>query len=126
MTLDQLRAEPGAATVAGGRRTGLGYRHRPRSRTSSGTGVNGDQEWDCLDNGGSGDLAASVRLAEGCEGLVPREQRCCGALESHSGREPSALAKARRTTAVFERLHEDHTGDHVVTNVAACGSSMKE
>jgi glycolate oxidase iron-sulfur subunit len=72
--------------------------------------------------------AATVRVlaAEGCEVLVPREQRCCGALELHSGREPSALARARRTIAVFERLHAERPVDHLVTNVAGCGSSMKE
>ena len=71
---------------------------------------------------------ATVRVlaAEGCEVLVPREQRCCGALELHSGREPSALARARRTIGVFERLHAEHPVDHIVTNVAGCGSSMKE
>lgn len=71
---------------------------------------------------------ATVRVlaAEGCEVLVPREQRCCGALELHSGREPSALARARRTVEVFERLQAEHPVDHVVTNVAGCGSSMKE
>ncbi|MGQ0482338.1 MAG: (Fe-S)-binding protein [Pseudonocardia sp.] len=65
---------------------------------------------------------ARVLAAEGCEVLVPRGQRCCGALELHAGREPSALARARRTIAVFERLDVDT----VVTNVAGCGSSMKE
>jgi glycolate oxidase iron-sulfur subunit len=71
---------------------------------------------------------ATVRVlaAEGCEVLVPREQRCCGALELHSGREPSALARARRTIALFEQLDAEHRVDHVVTNVAGCGSSMKE
>ena len=67
---------------------------------------------------------ATVRVlaAEGCDVLVPREQQCCGALELHSGREDSALARAKREIAVFETLDVDH----VVTNVAGCGSSMKE
>jgi glycolate oxidase iron-sulfur subunit len=67
---------------------------------------------------------ATVRVlaAEGCDVLVPREQQCCGALELHAGREDSALARARREIAVFETLDVDH----VVTNVAGCGSSMKE
>jgi glycolate oxidase iron-sulfur subunit len=67
---------------------------------------------------------ATVRVlaAEGCDVLVPREQKCCGALELHSGREDSALARAKREIAVFETLDVDH----VVTNVAGCGSSMKE
>ncbi len=67
---------------------------------------------------------ATVRVlaAEGCDVVVPRGQQCCGALELHAGREPSALARARRTIACFENLDVDH----IVTNVAGCGSSMKE
>jgi glycolate oxidase iron-sulfur subunit len=68
--------------------------------------------------------AATVRVltAEGCDVLVPAEQRCCGALELHAGREEPALARARRTIEVFERAGVDT----VVANVAGCGSSMKE
>ncbi|HEY4421028.1 MAG TPA: heterodisulfide reductase-related iron-sulfur binding cluster [Pseudonocardia sp.] len=67
---------------------------------------------------------ATVRVlaAEGCDVLVPAGQGCCGALELHAGREDSALARARREIAIYERLDVDH----VVTNVAGCGSSMKE
>jgi glycolate oxidase iron-sulfur subunit len=67
---------------------------------------------------------ATVRVlaAEGCDVVVPRDQRCCGALELHAGREDPALARARRTIAAFEALDVDA----VVTNVAGCGSSMKE
>jgi glycolate oxidase iron-sulfur subunit len=69
---------------------------------------------------------ARVLAAEGCEVLVPRDQRCCGALELHAGREPSALGRARDTIATFERLLASDGVDTVVTNVAGCGSSMKE
>jgi glycolate oxidase iron-sulfur subunit len=65
---------------------------------------------------------ARVLAAEGCDVLIPPDQRCCGALELHSGREPSALARAKKTIETFERLDVDT----VVTNVAGCGSSMKE
>jgi glycolate oxidase iron-sulfur subunit len=65
---------------------------------------------------------ARVLAAEGCEVLVPRGQRCCGALELHAGREQSALVRARRTIGEFEQLPVDV----IVTNVAGCGSSMKE
>jgi glycolate oxidase iron-sulfur subunit len=67
---------------------------------------------------------ATVRVlaTEGCDVLVPREQQCCGALELHAGREDSALARAKREIAVYEKLDVDH----IVTNVAGCGSSMKE
>jgi glycolate oxidase iron-sulfur subunit len=67
---------------------------------------------------------ATVRVlaAEGYDVLVPRDQQCCGALELHAGREAPALLRARREIGVFETLDVDH----VVTNVAGCGSSMKE
>ncbi|WP_226370190.1 (Fe-S)-binding protein [Pseudonocardia oceani] len=67
---------------------------------------------------------ATVRVlaAEGYDVLVPRDQQCCGALELHAGREETALGRARRTIARFETLDVDS----VVTNVAGCGSSMKE
>jgi glycolate oxidase iron-sulfur subunit len=67
---------------------------------------------------------ATVRVlaAEGYDVLVPRDQQCCGALELHAGREAPALGRARRTIARFETLDVDT----VVTNVAGCGSSMKE
>jgi glycolate oxidase iron-sulfur subunit len=67
---------------------------------------------------------ATVRVlsAEGLDVVVPRDQQCCGALELHAGREGPALARARRTIERFERLEVDH----VVTNVAGCGSSMKD
>mgnify|MGYP001038513713 CR=1 FL=1 len=70
---------------------------------------------------------ATVRVlaAEGADVIGPRDQQCCGALELHAGREPSALARARRTIETFEKLLASGV-DHVVTNVAGCGSSMKE
>jgi glycolate oxidase iron-sulfur subunit len=68
--------------------------------------------------------AATVRVlsAEGCDVVIPRSQRCCGALSEHAGREPEALARARRLIDAFQ-----NTGvDTVVVNVAGCGSTMKE
>lgn len=68
--------------------------------------------------------AATVRVlaAEGFDVVVPRDQQCCGALELHSGREAPALVRAKRTIETFEVLGVDA----IVTNVAGCGSSMKE
>jgi len=54
--------------------------------------------------------------------VVPRAQRCCGALSEHAGREPEALARARRLIDTFEAAKVDA----VVVNVAGCGSTMKE
>jgi glycolate oxidase iron-sulfur subunit len=65
---------------------------------------------------------ARVLAAEGCDVIIPRNQGCCGALSSHSGREAEAIGFARQTIAVFER-----TGvDAVIVNSAGCGSAMKE
>jgi glycolate oxidase iron-sulfur subunit len=68
------------------------------------------------------EATARVLAAEGCDVLAPRDQQCCGALELHAGRERDALGRARRMIARFEALDVDY----VVTNVAGCGSSMKE
>jgi glycolate oxidase iron-sulfur subunit len=65
---------------------------------------------------------ARVLAAEGCDVIVPRRQRCCGALSEHAGREPEALKRARRTIDVFEQADVDA----IVVNVAGCGSTMKE
>jgi glycolate oxidase iron-sulfur subunit len=65
---------------------------------------------------------ARVLAAEGCEVVIPREQRCCGALMVHSGLEDEAIALAKKMIAVFEAVDVDT----VVINSAGCGSSMKE
>lgn len=66
---------------------------------------------------------ARVLAAEGCRVVIPADQGCCGALSSHSGREPEAQGFARRTMATFEDAAEIGT---IVTNAAGCGSAMKD
>jgi glycolate oxidase iron-sulfur subunit len=68
--------------------------------------------------------AATVRVlaAEGCEVVVPRGQSCCGALSAHAGREPEALAFAKRVIETFEAAGVDN----VVANAAGCGSNLKD
>jgi glycolate oxidase iron-sulfur subunit len=68
------------------------------------------------------EATARVLAAEGCVVIVPRAQRCCGALSEHAGREPEALRRARRLIDVFEGADVDA----IVVNVAGCGSTMKE
>ncbi len=65
---------------------------------------------------------ARVLAREGCDVLVPRDQGCCGALSLHAGRRDQARRLARRTIAAFVRAGVDV----VVTDVAGCGSAMKE
>jgi glycolate oxidase iron-sulfur subunit len=66
--------------------------------------------------------AATVRVlaAEGWEIHAPRSPRCCGALQLHTGVEDEARELARATIDAYEGF------DHVVVNVAGCGSAMKE
>lgn len=68
--------------------------------------------------------AATVRVlaAEGYDVVVPPGQTCCGALAAHTGRAAQARRQAQRTIAMFERAEVDV----IVTDVAGCGSAMKE
>jgi glycolate oxidase iron-sulfur subunit len=68
--------------------------------------------------------AATVRVlaAEGCDVHVPRDNQCCGALSLHAGYADDALERAKATIEMFERYELDV----VVTNVAGCGSTLKE
>ena len=68
--------------------------------------------------------AATIRVlsAEGCDVHVPTNQRCCGALSMHAGRENEGLARARELIDTLGTLDVDH----IVTNVAGCGSNLKE
>jgi glycolate oxidase iron-sulfur subunit len=65
---------------------------------------------------------ATIRVLarNGWRVLVPRKQRCCGALAAHNGRLRSARSLARRNAAAFAGI------DHVVVNSAGCGAHMKE
>jgi glycolate oxidase iron-sulfur subunit len=65
---------------------------------------------------------ATVRVLarNGWRVLVPREQRCCGALAAHNGRLKSARWLARRNATAFVGA------DHVIVNAAGCGAHMKE
>ncbi|MGZ5307551.1 MAG: (Fe-S)-binding protein, partial [Actinomycetota bacterium] len=64
---------------------------------------------------------ATIRVLtrNGWRVLVPREQRCCGALAAHNGRLGSARKLARRNAAAFAGV------DHVVVSSAGCGAHMK-
>jgi glycolate oxidase iron-sulfur subunit len=77
----------------------------------------------CIQRVFFGDVnAATVRVlaAEGWEVHAPRRPRCCGALQLHTGVEDEARGLARATIEAYEGF------DHVVVNVAGCGSAMKE
>jgi glycolate oxidase iron-sulfur subunit len=63
-----------------------------------------------------------VLCLEGVEVVVPRGQGCCGALARHTGRAGQAARQARRTVKAFTEAGVDA----VITDVAGCGSVMKE
>jgi glycolate oxidase iron-sulfur subunit len=58
---------------------------------------------------------------QGVEVVVPRAQRCCGALHAHAGEPETTRALARGTIAAFEAAEVEA----VVVNVAGCGAHLK-
>jgi glycolate oxidase iron-sulfur subunit len=65
---------------------------------------------------------ARVLAAEGFEVIIPKSQRCCGALMVHSGLDDAAADYAKDMIATFEAANVGT----VVINAAGCGSTMKE
>jgi glycolate oxidase iron-sulfur subunit len=65
---------------------------------------------------------ASIRVLarSGWRVVVPRDQRCCGALPAHYGRLGTARKLARRNASAFGRV------EHVIVNAAGCGAHMKD
>jgi glycolate oxidase iron-sulfur subunit len=64
---------------------------------------------------------ATIRVLarSGWRVIVPRSQRCCGALQAHNGRLETARRLARRNAKAFAGV------DHVVVNAAGCGAHMQ-
>lgn len=69
-------------------------------------------------------MEATVRVLtrNGCEVVVPADQGCCGALNTHGGERDAARDMARRNIDVFLGAGVDA----IVTSSAGCGASMKE
>ena len=65
---------------------------------------------------------ARVLAAEGCDVIIPREQGCCGAILTHSGREEEAAVMARQLIDAWEPADVET----VVVNAAGCGAALKE
>ncbi len=64
---------------------------------------------------------ARLLALAGYDVVIPRGQRCCGALHLHAGRLDELRRRARALAHTFpEEL------DYIVTNAAGCGSAMKE
>lgn len=67
------------------------------------------------------DATLRVLSSNGVEVVVPRDQRCCGALALHTGYPARAARLADRNAQVFPR-----DVDAILTTAAGCGSAMKE
>jgi glycolate oxidase iron-sulfur subunit len=67
---------------------------------------------------------ATIRVltANGCDVVVPSEQRCCGALAAHAGARQAAREVARKNLLAFHLAEFDA----IITNAAGCGSTLKE
>ena len=67
--------------------------------------------------------AATLRVLarNGVEVVIARQQGCCGALSMHTGEQAQARTLARANMRAFPP-----DVDAIITNVAGCGSGMKE
>ncbi|MPZ78745.1 MAG: 4Fe-4S dicluster domain-containing protein [Deltaproteobacteria bacterium] len=67
---------------------------------------------------------ATVRVLQrnGCEVVFPKQQICCGALNTHNGETTAAKEMARRNIDAFLEAGVDA----VIVNAAGCGAAMKD
>jgi glycolate oxidase iron-sulfur subunit len=65
---------------------------------------------------------ARVLQRNGCDVVVPKRQKCCGAIHYHSGADAPAMDLAGHNVAEFD----DASVDAVIINVAGCGSMLKD
>ena len=63
-----------------------------------------------------------VLARNGVETVIPRQQRCCGALAAHTGAQDAARATARHNLGAFDLPDIDA----VISTAAGCGSGMRE
>jgi glycolate oxidase iron-sulfur subunit len=71
---------------------------------------------------------ATVRMLTrlGCEVVVSRGVRCCGALAHHLGKTAPARAQALANVAAWSREIEDGGLDAIVVNASGCGTMVKD
>ena len=64
----------------------------------------------------------NVLTRNGCEVVIPKSQRCCGALGVHAGDRETAKDLARQNIDAFE----PYDLDVIISNAAGCGTALKE
>ena len=70
------------------------------------------------------DATVRVLAANGCDVVLPKAQRCCGALAAHSGDADASLDLARANIDAFERVGFEQL-DSIIINAAGCGAQLK-
>lgn len=68
------------------------------------------------------EATARVAVRNGLTVVVPKEQICCGALQTAAGDREQAREMAKRNIEVFMASQVDY----IVVNAAGCGAAMKE
>lgn len=64
----------------------------------------------------------NVLTRNGCEVVIPKKQRCCGALSTHAGARETSKDLARQNIDAFE----PYDLDVIISNAAGCGTALKE
>jgi Fe-S oxidoreductase len=69
---------------------------------------------------------ATVRVltSNGCDVVIPRAQRCCGALAAHAGDGDASADLARANVDAFEAFGMERL-DGIIINAAGCGAQLK-
>lgn len=71
------------------------------------------------------DATVRVLTANGCDVILPKAQRCCGALAAHSGDGDASADLARANIDAFEAFGFDNL-DSIIINAAGCGAQLKQ
>jgi glycolate oxidase iron-sulfur subunit len=68
------------------------------------------------------EATVNVLVKNGCEVVIPKSQKCCGALQVHAGDRDTAKMLARQNIDAFL----DANVDKIIINAAGCGAALRE
>jgi glycolate oxidase iron-sulfur subunit len=72
------------------------------------------------------DAAIRVLTRHGIEVVLPAGQACCGSISHHMGREPEALAAARRNIDAWDAEMSGEGLDAILITASGCGTTVKD
>lgn len=67
-------------------------------------------------------LSIELLTAAGCEVMIPKSQKCCGALHAHQGMIEGAKELAKQNISAFE----ESECQYYINNAGGCGALLKE